>query len=269
MDDISYPVEVSKITRFEKLNPDIFVNVFCYEKEIYPLLITKHHGRKHHVNLLYLTGPNNATHYCLIRSLSRMLSSLTNYKCMSFYWNYCLHRFSSEARLNTHIPYCSEHVAQKVKLPTEANKWMYFQNYTLCHSVPYTIYADFESFIVPTSEGTTHHVPASFCYVIVGWTGRAIKDPVLYRGKDVVDTFLAMLLKDVGSLDRAFNAPITMLEDNDRTFRNATYCRLCKKPLAGDERVRNHSHITGEFLGAAHNVCNINYKVPEHAGIFS
>ena len=35
-----------------------------------------------------------------------------------------------------------------------------------------------------------------------------------------------------------------------------------------DEKVRNHCHITGQYLGAAHNACNINFKVPTHVPVF-
>ena len=35
---------------------------------------------------------------------------------------------------------------------------------------------------------------------------------------------------------------------------------MCAKPLA-DDRVRDHSHITGSYRGAAHSVCNLNYRL--------
>ena len=58
MKDIPYPVAVDKIKRFEKLNANISVNVFGYEDKVYPLRITEHRGRKHHVNLLILSNAN-------------------------------------------------------------------------------------------------------------------------------------------------------------------------------------------------------------------
>ena len=35
---------------------------------------------------------------------------------------------------------------------------------------------------------------------------------------------------------------------------------ICEK-LLGKDRVRDHCHLTGRFRGAAHNCCNINYKI--------
>jgi hypothetical protein len=148
----------------------------------------------------------------------------------------------------------------------------------MCHSVPYTVYADFELFIVPIAHcsreddsshsiNVSHHVPASFCYVIVDWTGKAVKEQVLFRGRDVVDTFLRTLLEEVSRLDRNFIEPIRMTAVDDHSFQNATHCHLCKKPIT-DEKVRNHCHITGQYLGAAHSACNINYEVSKHVTVF-
>ena len=285
MTDIPYPVPVNKIARFENLNVNVSVNVFGYEDEVYPLRITEHRGRADHVNLLLLSDANGTTHYCLIRNMSRLLFGLTKSGHKKFYCNYCLQRFNDKTdtnaarqRLQNHQMYCSQYGAQKVKLPAEKDKFMYFKDYTLCHKVPYTVYADFESFIVPIARcsrdaNTSHsvnvaqHVPASFCYVIVDWTGRAIAEPVLYRGKDVVDTFLRALTEDVARLDRNFNEPIRMTVEEERCFEDSTHCHLCKKQIT-DDKIRNHCHITGKYLGAAHNACKINFKIPNHVPVF-
>ena len=45
-------------------------------------------------------------------------------------------------------------------------------------------------------------------------------------------------------------------------YDNTTLCHICNKEL-GEDRVRDHCHLTGKFRGAAHEVCNINYKIPK------
>ena len=32
-------------------------------------------------------------------------------------------------------------------------------------------------------------------------------------------------------------------------------------------KVRDHSHCTGKYRGAAHNICNLRYKVPKEISI--
>ena len=44
------------------------------------------------------------------------------------------------------------------------------------------------------------------------------------------------------------------------SFNNATTGHICTKLLA-DDKVRDHCHITGKCQGAAHNKCNLNYRL--------
>ena len=48
-------------------------------------------------------------------------------------------------------------------------------------------------------------------------------------------------------------------------------CYKCKKELNNNDKknykVRNHCHYTGKYRGAAHNICNLRYKVPKEIPI--
>ena len=44
-------------------------------------------------------------------------------------------------------------------------------------------------------------------------------------------------------------------------YDNSTLCHIYNKEL-GEDRVRNHCHLSGEFRGAVHNVRNLKYKLP-------
>ena len=41
------------------------------------------------------------------------------------------------------------------------------------------------------------------------------------------------------------------------------YDRNKKSEFALYHKVRDHCHYTGKFRGAAHNICNLRYKVPK------
>ena len=43
---------------------------------------------------------------------------------------------------------------------------------------------------------------------------------------------------------------------------NSTLYHICNQEL-GKDRVRDHCHVSGKFRGAAHEICNLKYKVPK------
>ena len=45
-------------------------------------------------------------------------------------------------------------------------------------------------------------------------------------------------------------------------YDNFTLCYICNEEL-GEERERYHCHLSGKFRGAAHEVCNLKYKIPK------
>ena len=55
--------------------------------------------------------------------------------------------------------------------------------------------------------------------------------------------------------------PLTK-EENDNYNKENT-CYICKKDFNND-KVRDHCHFTGKYRGAAHNMCNLRYKIPKN-----
>ena len=45
-------------------------------------------------------------------------------------------------------------------------------------------------------------------------------------------------------------------------FQAATECHICGGEL-GEDRARDHCHLTGKFRGAAHVRCNLEYQIPK------
>ena len=62
--------------------------------------------------------------------------------------------------------------------------------------------------------------------------------------------------------------PLT--EEEQRSYKDARECHICMKPFNDPEnnrKVRDHCHYTGLYRGAAHNNCNIKYKIPNYIPI--
>ena len=157
-------------------------------------------------------------------------------------------------------------------MPKEGQNILKFTNHRKQMRVPFIIYADFEALNIPVEgcAGDSHksytrqiakQVPCSYCYVVVRSDGEA-KAPVLYRGEDAAEHFLASLQTEVAKINKVFEKPVDMIMTaNDcKAFNDAADCHICGEAL-NDDRVRDHCHITGEYRGAAHNACNLKLRI--------
>jgi hypothetical protein len=92
--DIEFPVKLSDISKFEK-RTNISINVYFFndaKKCVAPLVITKEE-KLQHIYLLYLKE-SNIDHYCLVKDLSRLVSSqITKHGKMSYICRMCLNSF--------------------------------------------------------------------------------------------------------------------------------------------------------------------------------
>ena len=107
------------------------------------------------------------------------------------------------------------------------------------------MYAYFESILKPANEDVDvtqgvdtgiesssktfqEHIPCSFAYKIVSSVDPDFSRPiVMYRGEDAAEMFVRKI---------------------------------------EDDKVRDHFHITGNYRGAAHNACNLLYRISKPVG---
>ena len=95
---LSFPVKLKEIKIFEKLNPKLSINVFGFEGGFYPLRISKT-KRRININLL-LISEREKQHYCLIKSLSRLLSSeLSMHNGSMEFCRRCLNHFPNKKKI--------------------------------------------------------------------------------------------------------------------------------------------------------------------------
>ena len=90
MEGIEYPVSLKDINKFEKQNQTISITVFGYEgKSVYPLRNSDNTNREHNI-ILMLIEQDKVKHYCLVKSISRLLSSqITNGKRKEYFCLRC------------------------------------------------------------------------------------------------------------------------------------------------------------------------------------
>ena len=145
MEGIEYPVSLKDIDKFERQNPSISITVFGYdEKCVYPLRYSNNTNREHDI-ILILIKEEGVNHYCIVKNLSRLLSSqVSKHDGKKYFCKRCLNPFSTQKALDKHEEYCGNHEAVKINMP-EKGTMLKFKNYHKGEKAPFVIYADFES----------------------------------------------------------------------------------------------------------------------------
>ena len=286
---LKFPVKLDQIVIFEKFNPQISINVFGVEdKVVYPLRLSKRKSKRSErerseneqtINLL-LISDGEKQHYCLIKSLSRLLSSqVSGHKKSNVFCLNCLNHFPNEEKLKIHEEYCLKNQAIRIEMPEEGSL-VTFIHHQRSIKVPFVVYADFEAFTeeIPISEQNDKfsftqkyqkHKPSGFCFKIVCFDERYNQKPVLFRARsedeDVSAIFVEMLERDIKRIQEKFDFSKKMifsLKDKDN-FEKAKICWICQKEFGSEKKVRDHCHFTGKYRGAAHVKCNLQFKKPK------
>ena len=284
---IEFPVSLKQIDKFENQN-NYAINVFGYERVVYPLRISKKNEQV--INLL-LIADEETNHYCWIKNMSRLLSSgINNHQHKRHFCYRCLNSFPSVKSLEKHKEYCQNNEAVKIEMPIrvddEGNTFPVYIKFNHFHKkmrVPFVVYADFECFTekidtCQPEEGKSFtnqyqkHSPSGFSYLI-----KCFDDDILaphlrhYTAEspdeDIPQLFIESLESDIKEIYNKFKIPKKMvMTPKDRmTYKKATHCHICEEEIDKDKdkKVRDHCHLTGKFRGAAHNKCNLKFKIPK------
>ena len=276
---IEFPVKISDIDKIERKN-SIGISVFGYKgkKQFYPIRITKT-VYEDHMELLLLGDGEGSRHYVLIKDVNRMLCSVSKHGHKQHFCLHCLHSCTSEEILEKHKETCLEvNGTQAVRLPKEGTK-IKFKNHRNEMPVPFVIYADFESILVPekrkdasesvedssSTELYQTHKACSFSLKTVShYDDKYSGDYQSYVGEDAADVFLKTVIRESIKcrlmVNQIFKKKMMITPQQEAEFLRVRNCHICGNDLC-DDRVRDHDHITGLYREAAHNICNLKHRI--------
>ena len=283
MEGIEYPVSLKDLNKFEKQNPTISITVLGYErKSVYPLRNSDCTDRDHNI-ILMLIEEGGVKHYCLVKSLSRLLASqVPNNNGKHYFCLRCLNPFWCDKSLSKHKEYCDEYEGVKIQLPKQGTM-LEFKNHHISEKVPFIVFTDFECYIKPIQscdpdpknrDGTElsytkqyqKHEPSSFCYFIKCFDDGVYEPKLIsYTGDDAAQKFVEMLEEDIREITSIPEKKMVYGKEEKERFDKETKCWICNGEFDDDVKngkVRDHCHFTGRYRGAAHNSCNLKYRKP-------
>ena len=282
---IEFPVSLKQIDNFENLN-NYAINVFGYEKVVYPLRISKKNQQV--INLLLIAN-EETNHFCWIKNMSRLIyGDVSKHHGKRYFCYRCLNSFRSEKSLEKHKEYCQNNEAVKIEMPMIKDdegkflgpEYIYFKNHYKKQRVPFVVYADFECFTekidtCQPEEGKSFtnqyqkHSPSGFSYLIKAFDDELLSPKLVhytakFPDEDIPQLFIESLEKDIKEIYNRFKKPkkMVMTREDRMTYKKATHCHICEEEIK-DIKVRDHCHLTGKFRGAAHSICNLKYRLPK------
>ena len=250
-------MKLDQIVIFEKLNPQISINVFGFEdRVVYPLRLSKRSEREQTINLL-LISDGEKQHYCLIKSLSRLLSSqVSGHKESNSFCLNCLNHFPNEEKLKIHEEYCLKNQAIRIEMP-EKRSLVTFIQHNRSIKVPFVVYADFEAFTEEISscepndkksftQKYQRHRPSGFCYKIVCFDEQLFNQkPVLFRARsedeDISAIFVEMLERDIKRIQEKFDFSKKMIFSfKDKDNMKFLHQEETRKKIRVPDGIRTH-----------------------------
>jgi hypothetical protein len=223
-------------------------------------------------------------HFMLIENLDVFL----HYHNRKFICVNCLIGFRSFVEFEKHENVCNLFKPTVIKMPQSGTK-MKFINFNKKFKVPFMAFYDFEAVLEPVPNGDkcfnclkknvqscphsikviNRQIPSCYSLIVVD-NDRNIRFSSNYTGRNCVQHFLNALFSFRDNVFSMLKEKEEMIitEGQELEYQKATHCHICEKPFTKHDvsnrflgrKCHDHDHLTGLYLGAAHNQCNLNRR---------
>ena len=168
-------------------------------------------------------------------------------------------------------------------MPTKNNNIIKYNHAEKSMKLAFVIYADLEYLLEkmstcinnPNESSTTKinkYTPSGYSIFTHCSFDKSKNKLNYYRGKDCMKKFSKDLREHASKIIDYEKKKMIPLTTEEKIYCNKQkICYICKKEFNNNEKknykVRYHCHYTGKYRGAAHNICNLRYKVPKEIPI--
>ena len=222
------------------------------------------------------------------KKLSGLLRGITSNHKEYFYCLNCFYAYSTKNKLEEHKKICENNKYCNVEMPSKDNYTIKYNQGEKSIKLSFVIYADLECLLEKIStcqnnlnESSTTEINkyASSGYSLFTHCSfdKSKNKLDYYRGKDCMKKFCKDLRTHATKViyyEKKKMIPLTIKEKIH--YNEQEICYIHKKEFDNNNnkkhyKVRDHCHChyTGKYRGAAHNICNLRYKVPREIPVVS
>ena len=170
-------------------------------------------------------------------------------------------------------------------MPKEDNKILKYNHGAKSMKTPFIIYADLECLLekmntcynnlekLVTTKINKHALSGYSLFTRCSFDEEKNK-LTDYRGEDSMKIFCKDLRKHATKIiNYEKKEKMLLTEEEKRNHSKQKVCYICKKGFTTYDsnkeyyKVKDHCHYTGKYRGAAHNICNLRYKIPKEIPI--
>ena len=215
--------------------------------------------------------------YLTVKYLPGLLKGITSTHEKDFYCSNCFHSYRTKNKLESHKEIFENHDYCHVEMPTKDNNIIKYNHGEKSMKVSFIIYADLECLLekkstcinIPNESSTTKinkHTPSGYSILTSCSFDESKNELNYYRGKNCMKKFCKDLKEHATRIINYKKKKIIILTKEEKlNYNDQQICYICKKEFDKSDKkhhkVRDHCHYTGKYRGAAHNICNLRYKV--------
>ena len=239
---------------------------------------------KHNLNsekqvILLMITDGEKWHYLAVTRLSGLLRGVTGNNNGNFYCLNYFHAYRTKNKLETHKKICKNCDYCHVEMPNEDNKIIKYNQGEKSIKSPFIIYADLECLLEKMSTccnnlkewSTTEinkHTPSDYSLFTHCSFDKTKYKLDYYRGEDCMKKFCLDLREHATRIiDYEKKKMIPLTKKEEKNHNKQKVCYIYKKEFNTDDsdkkhhKVKDHCHYMGKYRGAAHNICNLRYKI--------